>query len=162
MAAFRGPRSGANSRPYRNSARSASTGCENLVAGAERVVKAPWRACNGRQRWSAEPPRTGRGVCRSLERTTALRVMEDHDRLLHSAEGGIGMGSAVRNRWTLAATCFMVALGLLLCTGRASLAQQQARVPDPSGPAAPHGLAGQGPEGVPVAQSRPAAPRAEQ
>jgi hypothetical protein len=98
-----------------------------------------------------------------LERMTALRIMEDHDRLLHSTGGGSGtVGVAARNRWALSAICFMVAMGLLLCTGRASLAQQQARVPDPAGPAAPHGLAGQGSEGIPVAQSRPAVPRAEQ
>jgi len=96
-----------------------------------------------------------------LERMTALRIMEDHDRLLDSAGGGSGtVGLAARNRWALSAIFFMVALGLLLCTGRTSLAQQQARVQDPAGPAAPQRLAGQGSEGVPAAASRPV-PRAE-
>ena len=65
---------------------------------------------------------------------------------------------AVRNRWVLAATCVLVALGLLLCAERASLAKQPVRVPDP---VTPQRSVGQGPESAPVAQSRPAAPRAE-
>jgi len=88
--------------------------------------------------------------------------MEDYNRHLHPADGGSGVESvAVRNRWVLAATCVLVALGMLLCAERASLAQQPARVPDPAGPATPQRSVGQGPESVPVAPSRPATPRAE-
>src|SRR5829696_2093564 len=99
---------------------------------------------------------------------TALRIMEDHDRLLHSADGGSGMeGVAVRNRWVLATICVLVALGLLLCAEKASLAEQPARVPDPADRAAPQRSVGQGPERAPnaggrapVARSSPAALRA--
>jgi hypothetical protein len=75
---------------------------------------------------------------------------------------------AVQNRWVLVATFVLVALGLLLCTEKASLAKQPARVPDPADPATPQRSVGQGPEHAPnaggrapVAQSRPAALRAE-
>ncbi len=82
-------------------------------------------------------------VCRSLERMTALGIMDDHDRLLHPADGGSVMGgTAARNRLALATICIMVALGLLLCTGRESLAQQQGGVRAPAVPAAPQRLAG--------------------
>ena len=104
-----------------------------------------------------------------MERMTALRILEDHDRLLHSADGRSGMaGVAVRNRWVLATTCVLVALGLLLCAERPSLAKQPAKVPDPAGPATPQRSISQGPQSVPnaggrapVARSRRAALRAE-
>src|SRR5215218_4675345 len=100
---------------------------------------------------------------------TALRIMEDHDRLLHSAGGGSGMeGVAVRNRWVLATTCVLVALGLLFCAERPSLAKEPARVPDPADPATPKRSVGQEPQSAPnaggrapVARSRPAALRAK-
>jgi hypothetical protein len=127
------------------------------AAGASRVDSALRRACNDRQGWSSEPRGTCRVVCRSLGRMTALKIVQDHDGLHHSADGGSGMKSvAVRNRWVLAATCVLVALGLLLCAERASLAQE------PADPATPQPSVGQGPESAPVALSRPAAPRAEQ
>jgi hypothetical protein len=98
-----------------------------------------------------------------LERMTALRIMRDHDGLLHSADGGSGVGSvALENRWVLAATCVLVTLGLLLCAERPSLAKEPVRVPDPADPATPQRSVGQGPESTPVAPSRPATPRAEQ
>jgi hypothetical protein len=99
---------------------------------------------------------------------SALRIIENHDWLLYSADGASGVESvAARNRWALAATFVLVALGLLLCAQRASLAKQPARVPDPAGPATPQRPVGQGPKSAPnagrapVAQSRPAPPRAE-
>jgi hypothetical protein len=93
---------------------------------------------------------------------SALRIIENHDWLLYSADGASGVESvAARNRWALAATFVLVALGLLLCAQRASLAKQPARVPDPAGPATPQRPVGQGPKSAPnagrapVAQSRP-------
>jgi hypothetical protein len=78
------------------------------------------------------------------------------------------VGVAVRNRWVLATTCVLVALGLLLCAEKASLAKQPARVPDPADRAAPQRSVGQGPQRAPnagdpapVARSSPAALRAE-
>ena len=50
----------------------------------------------------------------------------------------------MRNRWVLATTCVLVALGLLLCAERASLAKQPAKVPDPADPATPQRSVGQG------------------
>jgi hypothetical protein len=75
---------------------------------------------------------------------------------------------AVRNRWVLAATFVLVALGLLLCAEKTSLAKQPARVPDPTDPVTPQRSVGQGTERAPnaggpapAAESRPAALRAE-
>ncbi len=52
----------------------------------------------------------------------------------------------MRSRCVVAAVCFLVALGLLLCVGRESVAKQPSGVPDPAVPATPHESVGQGPE----------------
>ena len=110
-------------------------GAKKRAAIAEEVDKVRGRACNGLQSWSSGPPRQAVVVCRPLERMTALGTMEDHNRLLHSTDDGSGMENvAMRNRWVLAAICVLVALGLLLCAERESLAKQPARVPDPAAP----------------------------
>ena len=102
---------------------------------AQVVEKVRGRACNGPQSWSSGPPRQAGVVCRSLERMTALGIMEDHNRLLHSTDDGSGVENvAMRSRCVLAATCVLVALGLLLWAGRESHAEQPAGHPNPPVP----------------------------
>ena len=65
----------------------------------------------------------------------------------------------MRNRWVLAATFVLVALGLLLCAEKESLAKQPARVPDPARPATPQRSAGHGPASLRAEQPVRSRPR---
>ena len=92
-----------------------------------------------------------------MERMTALGTMEDYNRLLHSTDDGSGGENvARRSRCVLAATWVLVALGLLLCAGRESGAQQPAEAPEPAGPASSQQAEGRGPESAPAAEPKPA------
>ena len=54
---------------------------------------------------------SGRVVCRSLELTTALGMVENHNRLLPSTESRSGpVNNAMRYRGVLVPTCVLVAL----------------------------------------------------
>src|SRR5215211_9534917 len=69
-------------------------------------------------------------VCRSLELMSALGMMEDHNRLLPATESKSGPANvAMRNRGVLVLTCFLVALGSLLCVGKEALAKQPVTAP---------------------------------
>ena len=57
-------------------------------------------------------------------------------------------------RGVLAATCVLVALGLLLCAGRESVAKQPAAAPEPPGRTASHESLGNGPQSAPNADHR--------
>lgn len=90
---------------------------------------------------------------------TALGM--DHNGLLHSTgyESGV-RNDATRNRGVLAVICVLVALGSLLCVGKASLAKQPLRAQGPGGQATPqrptdHGQAGAGNAGHPTPAARP-------
>ena len=62
----------------------------------------------------------------------------------------------MRDRCVLAAVCFLVALGLLLCVGREFLAKQPSKVP---GPATANESAGHGPESAPDSGHSTAEPK---
>src|SRR5919112_2010005 len=90
---------------------------------------------------------------------TALGMMEDHNRLLPSAEYGSGPSSnAMQNRGVLILGCVLVALGSLLCVGKESLAKQPDQRPEPGDRAANHGpaVAPNSNHPAPAAQTKPA------
>ena len=68
-----------------------------------------------------------------------LGIMEDHSRLLVSADSGSGpVRGAMRNRFVLVVVCFLVTLGSLLYVGKESPAKQPEKTPKPAGPATSH------------------------
>src|SRR3712207_4898003 len=98
---------------------------------------------------------------------TALGIIEDRNGLLPPTDCGSGMeNGAMRNRCVVAAVGFLVALGLLLCVGRESVAKQPSGAPAPAVPATSHESVGQGPEsapnsGQPTAEPEQAQPQPE-
>jgi hypothetical protein len=83
----------------------------------------------------------------------ALGTMEDNNGCHPATESTSGSaGDAMRDRGVVVLGCVLLALGSLLCLGKAS----QAKPPEPSGFAASHGPASQrptssGPDGAPIA-----------
>lgn len=81
-----------------------------------------------------------------------LGIMEDHRRLLVSADSGSGpVRGAMRNRGVLVVVCFLVTLGSLLYVGKESPAKQPERPPKPAGPATSHRPTSHQPTGAPNA-----------
>src|SRR5215211_7323446 len=104
-------------------------GAEKRVMIRKGVDKAFRGFSNDKQKGGWNTTISAGVVCRSLELMSALGMMEDHNRLLPATESKSGLVNvAMRNRGVLVLTCFLVALGSLLCVGKESLAKQ----PDPA------------------------------
>lgn len=87
-----------------------------------------------------------------------LGIMEDHSRLLVSADSGSGpVRGAMRNRFVLVVVCFLVTLGSLLYVGKESPAKQPEKTPKPAGPATSHQPTSHQPTGAPKADQNTSA-----
>jgi len=138
----------------------AAVGAKKRAAIRKDVDKALPETCNDPQGWSSGPPRRAGVVCRSLERTTTLGFMEDHNRLLHPADSGSGLeNDALPGRGVLATICVLVALCLLLCAGKAAGAEQPWRAPEHGARATSPPPASRVPERAPTADRRVSAVR---
>src|SRR5215204_5917541 len=128
-------------------------GAEKRVMIRKGVDKAFRGFSNDKQKGGWNTTISAGVVCRSLELMSALGMMEDHNRLLPATESKSGLVNvAMRNRGVLVLTCFLVALGSLLCVGKESLAKQPDPAPATRPDPAPRGPVDRGPVSRPARQ----------